>query len=35
MEEGKKSSNSNGKEGGDGKECSQIELKTLINLQAA
>jgi hypothetical protein len=35
MEEGKKSSKNKGGEGGDANECSQSEVKTLINLVAA
>lgn len=35
IEEGKKSSNIKGSEGGDANECSQSEVKTLVNLVAA
>ena len=35
MEEGKRSSNNKGGEGRDANECSQSEVKTLVNLVAA
>jgi hypothetical protein len=35
VEEGKKSSNNKGGEGGDANECSQSDVKTLVNLVAA